>query len=65
MIVPPPRFNTLVVLWSNLRVLTRGPGSEEGMACLQPILDVACNTLEELYLITGSKCGFFDNMKRI
>ena len=65
MIVPPPRFNTPVVLWSNLRVLTLAPGSEEGMACLQPILDAACNTLEELYLITGSKCGVFDNMKRI
>ena len=55
MIVPPPRFNTPVVLWSKLRVLTLAPGGEEGMASLQPILDAACNTLEELYLITSSK----------
>jgi hypothetical protein len=50
MIAPPPRFNTPVVLWSNLRVLTLAPHDKEGMACLQPILDAACNTLEELYL---------------
>ena len=49
-ITPPPRFNTPVVLWSNLRVLTLCPHEREGMACLQPILDAACATLEELYL---------------
>jgi len=49
-ITPPPRFNTPVVLWSNLRVLTLCPHEREGMACLQPILDAACTTLEELYL---------------
>ena len=69
MIAPPPRFNTPVVLWSNLRVLTVAPHDKEGMACLQPILDAACNTLEELYLdsmtISGCRCLVFDNTKRI
>ena len=50
MIAPPPRFNTPVVLWSNLRVLTLTPHNKEEVACLQPILDGACNSLEELYL---------------
>ena len=50
MIVPPPRFNTPVVLFSNLRVLKLDPDFREGMTYLQPILDVACNTLEDLYL---------------
>jgi hypothetical protein len=50
MITPPRRFNTPVVLWSNLRILTLTPHEKEGMAYLQPILDAACNTLEELYL---------------
>ena len=45
-----PRFNIPLALWSNLRVLTLSPHEKEGMACLQPILDAACNTLEELYL---------------
>ena len=69
MIAPPPRFNTPVVLWSNLRVLTLAPHDEEDMACLQRILDAACNTLEELYLTTVSvgecRCDVFDNTKRI
>ena len=52
-------FGQICVFWH------LAPGSEEGMACLQPILDAACNTVEELYLITGGKCGVFDNMKRI
>ncbi|KIM41139.1 hypothetical protein M413DRAFT_445854 [Hebeloma cylindrosporum] len=52
MITPPPRFNTPMVLWSNLRVLTLSQGKGE-MACLQPILDGACGTLEELYLTNG------------
>jgi hypothetical protein len=56
MINPPSRFNTPVVLWSNLRILTTSPHEKEGMACLQPILDAACNTLEELYL-TDSYLG--------
>ena len=63
MITPPPRFNTPVVVWSNLRILTLSPHDEEGMACLQPILDAACNTLEELYLTStdmgGCKCNVF------
>jgi hypothetical protein len=68
MIAQPPRFNTPVVLWSNLRVLTLAPHDKEGMACLQPILDAACNTLEELFL-TGihageSRCGVSEK-KRI
>ena len=49
MITPPSRFNIPVVLWSSLRILTVTPREEEG-TCLQPILDAACNTLEELYL---------------
>ncbi|KAF8799764.1 hypothetical protein BYT27DRAFT_7200998 [Phlegmacium glaucopus] len=50
MITPPPSFHTPVVVWSKLRVLKLCPDEKEEMACLQPILDVACNTLEELYL---------------
>jgi hypothetical protein len=50
MITPPPGFNTPVVLWSKLRVLTLTPHEKEEIACLQPILDAACSTLEELYL---------------
>ena len=69
MIAPPSRFNTPVVLWSNLRVLTLAPYDKEGMACLQPILDAACNTLEELYLtnkhLGDCRCGVFDNTTRI
>ena len=67
MIAPPPRFKTPVVIWSNLRVLKLI--SRQGMACLQPILDAACNTLEELYLdeTDRGKCRcsiYFDNTKR-
>ena len=69
MIAPPPRFNTPVVLWSNLRVLTLAPDDKEGMASLQPILDAACNTLQELYLnsmcVGDGRCGVFNNMKQI
>ncbi|KAF8959399.1 hypothetical protein BDZ97DRAFT_1922926 [Flammula alnicola] len=50
MITPPPRFHTPVVLWSKLRFLTLSPHEKEEMTCLQPILDMACSTLEELYL---------------
>jgi len=50
MVTPPPRFHTPVVLWSKLRVLTLSPHEREGMTLLRPILDEACNTLEELYL---------------
>jgi hypothetical protein len=61
MIAPPPRFNIPVVLWSNLRVFTLAPFDTEGMICLQPILDAACNTLEELYLTNidmgNCRCG--------
>jgi len=61
MITPPPRFNTPVVVWSNLRILTLSPHEKEGMACLQPILDAACNSLEELYLTSTDMggCMFF------
>ena len=69
MIAPPLGFNTPVVLWSKLRVLTLAPHDKEGMACLQPILDAACNTLEEMYLTTeySGKCRcdvFFCNTKQ-
>ena len=50
MITPPPKFSTAVVVWSNLRVLKICPQEKEEMVCLQPIIDAACNTLEELYL---------------
>ena len=44
------------------------PHDKGGMACLQPILDAACNTLEELYLtsmtMSGCKRGVSDNTKR-
>ena len=56
MITPPSRFKTPVVLWSNLRILTTDPHEKEGMACLQPILDAAYNTLEELYLTNFHMC---------
>ena len=49
-LTPPTRFNTQMGLWSTLRVLTLTPHEKEGVGCLQPILDAACNTLEELYL---------------
>ena len=69
MVTPPPRFNTPVVLWSNLRVLKLYPHEKGGMACLQPILDTACNTLEELYLDSADMgecgCGVFINTMRI
>ncbi|KAF8799703.1 hypothetical protein BYT27DRAFT_7342791 [Phlegmacium glaucopus] len=48
MITPPSRFHTSVVFWSKLRVLKLCPREKKELACLQPILDVACNTLEEL-----------------
>ena len=57
MVTRPPRFNTPVVLWSNLRVLTLSPHEEGGVACLQPILDAACSTLEELYLTSTYEGG--------
>jgi len=57
MITPPPRFNTPVVLWSNLRILALSPHEKEEVACLQPILDAACTTLEELYLTRTDKGG--------
>ncbi|KIM35989.1 hypothetical protein M413DRAFT_32032 [Hebeloma cylindrosporum] len=49
-ITPPPRFSTPVALWSNLRIISLAPHDKDGLACLQPILDAARNTLEELYL---------------
>ena len=53
MITPPPKFSMAVVDWSKLRVLELYPQEKEGMMCLQPILDAACNTLEELHLTYG------------
>ena len=50
MITPPPKFSMAVVVWSKLRVLKLCPQEREEMVYLQPILEVACNTLEELYL---------------
>ena len=50
MITPPSRFSTPVALWSSLRILTVTPHNKRGLACLQPILDAACDTLEELYI---------------
>ena len=50
MITPPPNFSMAVIDWSKLRVLMLYPQDKEGMVCLQPIFDAACNTLEELYL---------------
>ena len=50
MITPPPKFSTAVAVWSKLRVLKLGPQEKEEVACVQPILDAACNTLEELCL---------------
>ena len=50
MINPPPDLSMAVVVWSKLRILKLCPKEKAGMACLQPILDASCNTLEELYL---------------
>ena len=52
MISPPPKFSMAVVVWSKLRVLKLCPRTQEEMAYLQTILDVTCNSLEELYLTT-------------
>ena len=61
MITPPPKFPMGVIDWSKLRVLRLCPQEKEEMTCLQPILDAACNTLEELYLtnmrVTGGNDG--------
>ena len=53
MITPPPKFSMPVVDWSKLRVLELNPQRVTDMVCLQLILDVACNTVEELYIITS------------
>ena len=50
MITPPPRFQVPLTLWSQLRILELCPYVDEDLACLQPILDAACNSLEELNL---------------
>ena len=63
-IAPPPMFNTPVVLLSNLRVLSLAPNGQ-GMEYLQPILDAACNTLEELYIILSSKCAVLISRNKI
>lgn len=68
MVTPPIKFHTPVVLWSKLRVLTLCPHEKEEMACLQPILDAACNTLEELNLtrVQGyCRCSLFDEISKI
>ena len=63
MITLLPRFNKPVVCWSKLRVLTLSPHKKEEMTCLQPILNAACHTLEELYLtrlhVGECRCSFF------
>ncbi|KAF8149156.1 hypothetical protein B0H34DRAFT_668003 [Crassisporium funariophilum] len=56
MITPPSRYHMPLGLWSKLRVLTLSPHEREEMNLLQPILNAACNTLEELYL-TGIQVG--------
>ncbi|KAF8881672.1 hypothetical protein CPB84DRAFT_1791534 [Gymnopilus junonius] len=56
MITPPLRFSTPVITWSKLRVLILSPHEKEELICLQPILNVACDALEELHL-TGIKVG--------
>ena len=53
MITPPPKFSTAVVVRSKLRILKLCPHKKEELMCLQPILDAACNTLEELHLFNG------------
>jgi hypothetical protein len=61
MISPPPEFSmaVTVVVWSKLRILKLCLQEKEGMmACLQPILDATCNTLEELYLTNTRERGF-------
>ena len=69
MINPPSRFHTPVVLWSKLRILILCPREGEEMACLQPIIDAACNTLEELHLtnihVGPGRRGFSHKMKQI
>ena len=60
MITPPPKFSMAVVVWSKLRVLMLCPEEEEGMLYLQPILDAACNTLEELYLTNEQVTWYLD-----
>jgi len=69
MITPPPRFNKPVVRWSKLRVLTLSPHEKEEMTCLQPILDTACHTLEELHLTRlhagECRCSVFFSTKQI
>ena len=57
MITPPPESSMVVVVWSKLRILELCPQEKEGMACLQPILNLTCNTLEELYL-TNARVTF-------
>ena len=60
MITPPPKFSMAVVVWSKLRVLKLCPEEKEGMVYLQPILDAACNALEELYLTNEKMTRFLD-----
>ena len=50
MITPPPDFSIAVVNCLKLRVLKLCPRAKEEMLLWRPILDVACNTLEELHL---------------
>ncbi|KAF8799710.1 hypothetical protein BYT27DRAFT_7200934 [Phlegmacium glaucopus] len=57
MITPPSRFHTSVVVWSKLHILKLCPHDKQELACLQPILDLACNTLEELCLTNPQVWG--------
>ena len=60
MIAPPLRFNTQVILWSNLRVLTLAYGRNDLFA-----IYLRC-TLEELYLTSlDCRCGVFHLEKQI
>ena len=58
MTTPSPNFSKAVVDWSKLRVLMLYSQDKEGMMSLQPILDAACSTLEEL-------CLTCDNILRV
>ena len=72
MITPPPKFSMPVVDFSKLRVLKLCPQEKKDMVCLQPILDAACDTLEELYLTNlqatwdlAGKMGVFINVAHL
>ncbi|KAJ3515596.1 hypothetical protein NLJ89_g1662 [Agrocybe chaxingu] len=59
-----PESDRLVDL-SNLRILKASPHEPEDMKCLQPILDMTSETLEELYLTNFSVGGRIQDGKLI